>query len=203
MSFDSRQSVTSDTEESVGVVDAVLDFVKGVSVPKLLLGSLVGAAGGALLSFVNQTLINPPKQLSLPFATAKLDYLQRRAPELLYAINEFYEFRRFVDRDEFLAEYDSNAEILIDSTMTFVALFDQIRKMRQDLNYTEEFLRKQMPLLTEMRNVFKVIVEAMRRMPLFLSQKDMIQVSASFNMLYSLYADRLNQIKLINEGVSK
>ena len=202
MSSNAAQSSTNG-EESVGAVDAVLDFVKGVSVPKLLLGSLVGAAGGALLSFVNQTLINPPKQLSLPFAAAKLDYLRRRAPELLYAINEFYEFRRFVDRDEFLEPYDRRAEVLIDSTMTFVALFDQIRKLRQDLGFSEEFFREQMPLLTQMRKEFRVIVTAMRHMPLFLSEKDMIQVQYSFNMLYSLYADRLNELDLINQGVSK
>lgn len=194
---------TGDDSESVSAVNIVSDFIKDVSVPKLMLGAVMGAAAGAALSFVNQTLVNPPKEITLPFEEQKLAYLRRYAPELLHAINEYYEFRRFVDKDEYLPLYDQKAEILVDSTSTIVALYNEIRQLRRDLGFTQEFHRAHIPPLMQLRTQLKVALEVMSQMPYLLTNHDMIQVKTSFNYLHSLYCDRLHQLKMISEGVTE
>jgi len=187
--------------KSGGASDFVADFIKDVSVPKLLLGALVGAAGGAALSFVNQTLVNPPKELSLPYDQKKLNYLKVHAPELLHAIDDFYSYRRFVDKDHSLTDYDAQGLVLIDQTIHIVALYKKIHALRRELGFTEDFLQQFAQHFQQARQHFQVAAAAMRTMPMLLTNKDMIQVQSAFNYLYSLFEDRFYQLWLIATGV--
>lgn len=192
----------SSSGESVS--DFIGDFIKDVSVPNLLLGALVGAAAGAALSFVNQTLVNPPKELILPpekFDKGKIDFLKTRAPDLLYAINDFYSFRRFVDRDQSLAMFDYQAGILIDRTIDIVAIYNKIHALRDQLGFNEKFMQEYTRLLVQAREDLVVVTTAMRCMPKLLTNSKMIEIKHSFNYLYSLYQDRFMVLWQIASGI--
>ena len=199
--LDKAPAQATTAPKSGGASDFIGDFIKDVSVPKLLLGALMGAAGGAALSFVNQTLVNPPKELNLPFETSKINYLKAHAPELLHAIDDFYGYRRFVDKDASLEDYDKQALILVDNSIQIVALYKKIHVLRRDLGFTEQFLQQFAVHFRQARQHFQVAAAAMRTMPLLLTDGDMIQVKAAFNYLYSLFEDRFYQLWLIASGV--
>jgi len=182
-----------------GIFESIADFVKGVSVPNLILAAVVGALGGTALSFVNQTIVSPPKELYLPFDNT--DYLQKHARELLHAINEFYTYRRFVDRDDNLQRYDAQAKVLIEQTNQFVATYNQIYGLRKQLGFTEEFLQHYTTLLLQARKHIQVAVQSMRVMSAMLSSGNRIEVEKAFNYLFSLYCDRIYQLNLITDGI--
>lgn len=193
---------SSSTGESVS--DFIGDFIKDVSVPNLLLGALVGAAAGAALSFVNQTLVNPPKDLILPtdkFEKNKIDFLKTRAPDLLYAINDFYSFRRFVDKDQSLAMFDYQAGILIDRTIDIVAVYNKIHALREKYGFNDQFMQEYTVLLTQARKDLALVTAAMRCMPKLLTNSKMIEIKHAFNYLYSLYQDRFMVLWQIASGI--
>jgi hypothetical protein len=191
-------------KSSDGPVEFIADFIKDVSVGNLLLGAVIGAAAGAALSFVNQTLVNPPKELSLPldrFDRAKIDFLKTRAPDLLYAIDDFYSYRRFVHRDESLEVFDKQAQILIDNTIYVVAIYQRVHALRAELGFCEEFMQQYARLLMQARRHFEIAIKAMRTMPMLLTNSKMIQTQHSFNYLFSLFEDRFYQLWLLTSGV--
>lgn len=197
-----EKPATPSTGESVS--DFIGDFIKDVSVSNLLLGAVIGAVGGAALSFVNQTLVNPPKELVLPpekFDKSKLDILKARAPDLLHAINDFYSYRRFVDKDQSLDAFDKQAEILIDNTIHFVAIYQKIQALRAQLGLNEQFMQQYAALLVQARKHFQVAAAAMRTMPLLLTNSKMIETQHSFNYLFSLFQDRFFVLWQMASGV--
>lgn len=186
------------------VTDFITDFIKDVSVANLLLGALIGAAAGVALSFVNQTLVNPPKELILPaeiFEKQKIEFLKTRAPELLHAINDFYSFRRFVDKDQSLALFDQQAQILVDNTVSIVAIYNKIHVLRDKIGFNEEFMKEYSTLLSQARKHFAVVTAAMRSMPKLLTNSKMIEIKHSFNYLFSLYQDRFMVLWQIASGI--
>lgn len=191
---------------SVGkVADFVGDFIKDVSVPNLLLGALIGAAGGSLISLVNQTLVNPPRELMLPpekFQPKQIDFLRARAPDLLYAIDNFYSFRRYVDKDERLDDYDQQAQILISQTIDIVAIYEKIVQLHKEFGAGSPQFSEQYPkLIMQYDKHFRVLAGAMRTMPLMLTNSKMIETQVAFNYLFSLYTDRREQIWNIVSGI--
>jgi len=187
------------------VFDFVGDLIKDVSVANVLLGAVMGAVGGAVLSVVNQTLVNPPRELMLPpekFAANQIQFLRARAPDLLYAIDNFYSFRRYVDKDERLDDYDKQAQILIDKSISIVAIYEKIVKLHKDFGVgSPQFTAEYPQLITQYNREFKVLATAMRTMPLMLTNSKMIESQYAFNYLFSLYTDRLEQIWSIVSGV--
>jgi len=164
----------------------------------------MGAAAGAALSFVNQTLVNPPKELALSpevFDTQQIDFLKTRAPDLLYAINDFYSFRRFVDKDQSLARFDQYAKILVDNTVSIVAIYNKIHILRSKLGFNEQFMQQYSALLSQARNHFALAAAAMRSMPKLLTNSRMIETKHSFNYLFSLFEDRFMVLWQIASGI--
>ena len=187
------------------VFDFIGDFIKDVNVANVLLGAVMGAVGGAVLSIVNQTLVNPPRELMLPadkFNGKEIEFLRSRAPDLLYAIDNFYSFRRYVDKDERLDDYDKNAQILIEKSISIVAIYEKIVHLHKTFGVgSPEFSEKYPVLMTQYDREFKALATAMRTMPLMLTNSKMIETQYAFNFLFSLYTDRREQIWSIVSGV--
>ncbi len=187
------------------VFDFVGDLIKDVSIPNVLLGAFIGAAGGAVLSVVNQTLVNPPRELMLPgdkFPPNQIAMLRARAPDLLHAIDQFYCFRRYVDKDERLDDYDRQAQILVEQTVGLVAIYDTIMKLHRDHGVgSPEFTARYPKLIAQYDRHFKLLADAMRLMPLMLTNSKMIETQYAFNYLFSLFYDRREQIWAVVSGI--
>ena len=196
-----RQKSMQHQEDDVGVRTFFADVIKDVSVPKLLLGALMGSAAGVALSFVSQTLVDPVKQISMPFDSSKIDYLRQQAPELLHAISDFYDFRRFVERDSDLAVYDKQTEIIVDSAIILVAAYNRLHALRDQIGFSEQLLQQYAQLLKTARDHLRIANNAMNVIPQLLTNRDIIQVKSAYNNLHTLFEDRLYNMTLIAQGV--
>lgn len=146
---------------------------------------MLAAAGGAAYSVIDQTMIHRPKPGSkLPCVT---DFLVTTAPDILEALDRFYQYRNTVPDQRSKTEFCRLAGKVVVQSEYIAAIYQQLQQTRDLVTPEMEAL----DLCNQMRAHVAVAIECMRKMLALVQRPGDVDLEDAFNQLYSTFNNRV------------
>lgn len=149
----------------------------------------VGAAGGAVYSVFDQTILHRKRPgAELPRSA---DVLAQQAPDILSALERFYRYRNTVpDQRSKDAFRRLTVEAMVQSEY-IAAVYNQCARADDALTPDMGIIA----LFHQLRDHTRVVVHVLRQMLALIPKEDDVDLEHAFNALYECYHNRLFNVE--------